>query len=168
MHVGIVRSKSDGRGAMTYETSTMNIEAGGGGAPAKRGAATAAIRVSALRRAFLIPRARDAPFVVTVDDDATMSAHAGDDIAWTRQEASSRAAGGNVWRFTGDQRRPTSRRRRVAPSRRTTPRACNYSRSRRNSNSRVRRRSPIWRIYAPRMRRNYRRRETSTGFENPS
>ena len=30
-----------------------------------------------------------------------MSAHAGDDIAWTRQEASSRD-GGNVWRFTRD------------------------------------------------------------------
>ena len=91
MHVGIVRSKSDGRGAMTYETSTMNIETGETRALGETRRGDAAIRVSALRRAFLIPRARDAPFVVTVDDDATMSAHAGDDIAWTRQEASSRA-----------------------------------------------------------------------------
>ena len=91
MHIGIVRTSSDGRGAMTYAMSTMNVATGETRALGETRRGDAALRVSAVRRAFLIPRANDADVIVIVDEDATMSAHAGDDVVWTRQEASSGA-----------------------------------------------------------------------------
>jgi hypothetical protein len=91
MHIGIVRTSSDGRGAMTYAMSTMNVATGETRALGETRRGDAALRVSAVRRAFLIPRANAADVIVIVDEDATMSAHAGDDVVWTRQEASSGA-----------------------------------------------------------------------------
>lgn len=88
MRIGIVRASSDGRGAMTYAMSTMNVATGETRALGETKRGDAALRVSAVRRAFLIPRANDADVIVIVDEDATMSAHAGDDVVWTRQEAS--------------------------------------------------------------------------------